>query len=232
MIYAMKIVNGGPEAWADLEREKQLWKELHHENILPFAGTVFLDGNDGGLGLLSPFIVHRDLGIIIRKKACTESQRISFLQQISDAIEYLHNLPFIHGDIKPDNILIDYNYKALLCDFGLSKNDVFNNTAPNHIGAGSPGFVAPDQRPNEVDGSHEPKDERSDMFAFGKTMAVVIANQLFRNPPPETPEGVKTDTALAIWDLAKLCLSPVASARPIASIVAGRLRAIEATSVE
>ncbi|KAG8901407.1 hypothetical protein FRC00_007333 [Tulasnella sp. 408] len=217
MIYAMKVVNGGPEAWMDLEREKQLWKQLDHQNILPFEGTVFLDNNNGGLGLLSPFIVHRDLAKIIRRKACLEPQRISFLQQISDAIGYLHSLPFIHGDIKPENILIDHKEKALLCDFGLSKNERFNTTAPGHIGAGSPGYVAPDQLPNPFDGSCEPKNERSDIFAFGKTMAEVIANQSFRDPPLEIPEGVKTDAALAIWELAKLCLSPTAGTRPIAS---------------
>lgn len=231
-IYAMKVVNGGPEAWMDLEREKQLWKQLDHQNILPFEGTVFLDKNNGGLGLLSPFIVHRDLAKIIRKKACSEPQRISFLQQISDAIKYLHSLPFIHGDIKPENILIDHKDKALLCDFGLSKNETFNSTAPGHIGAGSPGYVAPDQVPNPFDGSHEPKNEGSDIFAFGKTMAEVIANQSFRDPPPGTPEGVKSDAALAIWELAKLCLSPAAGTRPIASVITQRLHTIATTFVK
>ncbi|KAG8924234.1 hypothetical protein FRC00_005331 [Tulasnella sp. 408] len=223
MIYAMKV---------DLEREKQLWKQLDHQNILPFEGTAFLDNSNGGLGLLSPFIVQRDLAKIIRRKACLEPQRISFLRQISDAIEYLHSLPFIHGDIKPENILIDHKDKALLCDFGLSKNETFTTTAPSHIGAGSPGYVALGQLPNPFDGSREPKNERSDIFAFGKTMAEVIANQSFRDPPPEIPEGVKTDAALAIWELAKLGLSPTAGTRPFASVITRRLHTIVATFVK
>ncbi|KAG9046464.1 hypothetical protein FS837_004349 [Tulasnella sp. UAMH 9824] len=232
-IYAMKVVNGGPEAWTDLEREKQLWMQLDHKNILPFEGTVFIDENGRGLGLLSPFIIHRDLAIMIRKKEYKEPQRVSFLRQISDAIVYLHAFPFIHGDIKPENILIDGKHKALLCDFGLSKDATFKNTEPRHIGAGSEGFVAPDQTPNPVDGSHEPKDERSDMFAFGKTMAEVIANLRFRgDPPPEFPEAVKTEAALKIWDLARLCLSPIANSRPSASEVSSRLHTIEGTYLE
>jgi serine/threonine protein kinase len=37
------------------------------------------------------------------------------------ALEYLHSKTVAHRDLKPDNILIDGNKNAQLCDFGEAK---------------------------------------------------------------------------------------------------------------
>ncbi|KAF8318085.1 kinase-like protein, partial [Clavulina sp. PMI_390] len=48
---------------------------------------------------------------------------LSQLLGISRGVEYLHsrNPPVIHGDLHPGNVLLDWDDRAYLCDFGLSR---------------------------------------------------------------------------------------------------------------
>jgi serine/threonine protein kinase len=40
---------------------------------------------------------------------------------VAYAMSYLHEKKIVHADLKPDNILLRSNGKAVLSDFGLSK---------------------------------------------------------------------------------------------------------------
>jgi serine/threonine protein kinase len=42
------------------------------------------------------------------------------MNQIIDIIEYLHSFNVYHGDIKPGNVLLDFNNKIKIIDFGTS----------------------------------------------------------------------------------------------------------------
>lgn len=96
------------------------------------------------MGLLSPYMERRELARLRRKNNYTEAELIAILRQTCDAIRHLHHEGIIHGDIKPENILVSPDGTALLSDFGLAKSTDFVDTAPNHIGAGSGSFIAPE----------------------------------------------------------------------------------------
>lgn len=51
-------------------------------------------------------------------KAIGETEARGYIQQVCQAVGYLHNLNIIHRDIKPENVLIDHSGTAKLCDFG------------------------------------------------------------------------------------------------------------------
>ena len=48
-------------------------------------------------------------------------QRKFVIQQLLQALSYLHDSGIAHRDIKPSNILIDQNCNVKLCDFGLAR---------------------------------------------------------------------------------------------------------------
>ena len=65
--------------------------------------------------------------------------KFRILAQVSYALEYIHTLGMIHRDVKPDNILIDYNWNAKLADFGLSR---FDTTSQQKTKVGTPIYLA------------------------------------------------------------------------------------------
>ena len=55
----------------------------------------------------------------------SEKVAAKLLAEILLAIEEIHSNGIIHRDIKPENILIDRDGHAMLADFGLAKDGIF-----------------------------------------------------------------------------------------------------------
>ncbi|XP_037441556.1 uncharacterized protein LOC119309712 [Triticum dicoccoides] len=70
--------------------------------------------------------------------------RYSIIKGICDGLQYLHvEKHIIHMDLKPANILIDYNMVAKITDFGLSRMEE-NAQTKSTAGFSSPGYTAPE----------------------------------------------------------------------------------------
>ncbi|CAG2111181.1 unnamed protein product, partial [Medioppia subpectinata] len=98
-------------------------------------------------------------------------------KEMLECVQYLHELkpPVIHRDLKPDNILIDPNYRSdrfiKLCDFGLATfHDPQRHTATQYRNSvvGTTGFMAPEVH------SGKPYNYKSDIYSLAQ-----IGEQLF-----------------------------------------------------
>ena len=101
-------------------REVDLLKNLHHPN-LPQIYDFFQDDND--VYTVMDYISGHTLGeYITTRTAVPEQTVISWLEQLTNVLQYLHgqNPQILHCDIKPDNIIINENGEAVLIDFNVS----------------------------------------------------------------------------------------------------------------
>jgi serine/threonine kinase 38 len=79
--------------------------------------------DDKHLYLVMEFLPGGDLmTLLMRKDILTEEESRFYISETILAIESVHNLNYIHRDLKPDNILLDKEGHVKLTDFGLCKH--------------------------------------------------------------------------------------------------------------
>lgn len=97
--------------------------------------------------------------------------RLTIASETAQAIAHLHSAihpPIFHRDIKSSNILLDYNNRSKVADFGLSRLSI---TEISHISTapqGTPGYLDPQYHQN----FH--LSDRSDVYSFGVVLVEII----------------------------------------------------------
>lgn len=105
---------------------------------------------------------------------------ISAIRQIAMALDELHGLGFVHGDIKPEHIVFTYNGSPGLIDYGCASP--IGETVANENPAGStaqlsPGYASPEQiTGRELGGS-------TDLYSLGIVFYQVLTGRLPYNDP-------------------------------------------------
>lgn len=108
-----------------IEEAKTLAK-LEHPNIVKVI-DVFEENNTSYL--VMPFINGTTLQHRIEKSgAMAYDDAINLIAQISEAIAYIHECNILHLDIKPENIIMTPDNRAVLIDFGSAREYVQDKT--------------------------------------------------------------------------------------------------------
>lgn len=109
---------------------------MTERNVLSFTNHPFIvklnyafQSNDK-LFLILDYCPGGDLSQHLSKeKRFTEERAKIYLCEIILALEDLHKRDIIFRDLKPDNVVLDFEGHAQLTDFGLSKEGVYDNKA-------------------------------------------------------------------------------------------------------
>ncbi|KAK6115413.1 hypothetical protein DH2020_007682 [Rehmannia glutinosa] len=97
--------------------------------------------------------------------------RLTIAAETAQAISYLHNAmhpPIYHRDIKSSNILLDFNYKSKVADFGLSRLGLIESSHISTAPQGTPGYLDPQYH------QHFHLSDKSDVYSFGVVLIEII----------------------------------------------------------
>jgi serine/threonine-protein kinase len=131
-------------------REIEVAATLQHPNVVSYIehGT-----HNGIVYLVSEYVGGMDAAKLAKHRGGKLNYRevVKIIEQTLAALEFAHNLGFVHRDIKEQNILVEGNYPqylAKLTDFGLAKS--FKQTGMSGVTmvgdvAGTIAYMPPEQ---------------------------------------------------------------------------------------
>jgi uncharacterized protein YfaS (alpha-2-macroglobulin family) len=164
-----------PQGTRQFQQEARILARLHHP-FLPRVINHFSVGDQQYL--VMDFVEGQDLWEMVTKRGQPLDQRqaLNYLIQVCDAVQYLHqqNPPIIHRDIKPQNIKITPDNRAVLVDFGIAKvghDDSLTDTGARGV---TSGFSPPEQY------SGTGTTPASDIYALGATLYAILTG---KKPP-------------------------------------------------
>lgn len=158
---------------ARFKAEAELLERLSHPRI-PRVYANFED--EQRHYLVMDFVVGEDLEeVVLREGAIPEPQVLAWADQISDVLGYLHSNGLIYRDMKPSNVMIDFQNGGIkLVDFGIAK--VLQPTLRG-TQIGTPGYAPPEQYQGLATTA-------SDIFALGATLHHMLTG---RDPTQQQP---------------------------------------------
>lgn len=150
---------------------------LSHPNVAHVLDAGFLAGR--------PFVVMelvegKSLRAILADGPLPTDQCAKIAQQLVDALEGAHHQGVVHGDLRPDNVLLDRRGDAKIADFGLVRAAVATDRTLLGSAIRRTPYIPPEQLPAG------PADEQTDLYALG----VLLYELLTGATPPAGLEAL------------------------------------------
>ncbi len=170
----LKSLGDAPEFLESFRREAQAAAKLNHPNI----AQIYSFGQEKG----QPYIVMELVGgkhfdeMIAQPEPLDQAMVMKIGMDIADGLQLAAASNLIHGDIKPENILLDERDTAKLLDFGIASSP---NAQTTEIW-GTPYYIAPEKL------KRQRVDFRSDIYCLGGT----LYHALTQHPPFEGEDAI------------------------------------------
>jgi eukaryotic-like serine/threonine-protein kinase len=155
-------------------REARAAARLSHPNVV----QVFDQGSDGPvLYLAMEYLPGRTLRDVLSERgALTPRESVSVLEPVLGALAAAHRAGIVHGDVKPENVILTDDGRIKVADFGLARaiTAPITATATGEL-LGTVAYLAPELVSRGI------ADARADVYAAG-----IMLFELFTGKQPFT----------------------------------------------
>jgi serine/threonine-protein kinase len=164
---AVKILRGfaSEASLARLARERQILASFTHPNI-----ARLIDGGTTPRGapyLVMEYVQGLRIDFYVRTRRPAPEALFGLLIGVCQALAYAHQQLVVHNDIKPGNILVTPEGRAVLLDFGIARlqGDQADNSLADAL---TPHYASPEQRAGGFVGA------ASDIFSLGRVIEELL----------------------------------------------------------
>src|SRR6185312_3977814 len=178
---ALKLPHAGPHGRHLIEMfmtERDILAKLAHPNIARLYDAGF--GDSGQPFLALEYVAGLHLTDYCDRNKLDIRQRLGIFQQVLRAVQYAHGHLIVHGDIKPSNVIVGIDGRAMLLDFGVAKviaAEAHGQRTPPQDVAMTPYYASPEQMAGAAITT------ASDVYSLGVLLGELLAGErLCRTP--------------------------------------------------
>jgi serine/threonine protein kinase len=152
-------------------------------NMVPFYGKMM---DSSSYSLVTKYIPNMLLDMLQKNDLPDWGQRYQIIKQTLTFVDFAHKKNILHRDLKTDNVLIDDNKNAHVCDFGYAVETDSDGKYNVSSFAGTLGWVSP-----EIIQSYS-YSVKSDSFAVGTFLWEIATSGL-------VPFALDSDENIVLW---------------------------------
>jgi len=173
-IVALKVLKkelaGAHEIIERFRREVKLARRVTHRNV----ARMFDIGEEGGDRFMTMELIEGEsLGSkLAREGRVAVTEVVTIARDICAGLGAAHDAGVLHRDLKPDNVIVARDGRAVITDFGIARAALErgSRTAPGAF-IGTPLYMAPEQ----VEGL--PIDGRADLYSLGAMLYELLTGK-------------------------------------------------------
>lgn len=198
-------------------REARTVASLQHPHVV----TVYsVRSQDGVHAIVMQFVEGRSLDAVLREQEKLPLHVAGMLlAQSAEGLQHAHDRGVIHRDVKPANVLIDRDGRAVVSDFGIARRDHGPRTTETGLVIGTWAYMSPEQRTADA------ISPATDQYALGVMAFELLAGRLPFNgspaemmnahmhAPPPSLSAIRSDVSPAVEAVVHRMLAKQASDR-------------------
>ncbi|XP_021650590.2 LOW QUALITY PROTEIN: receptor protein kinase-like protein At4g34220 [Hevea brasiliensis] len=187
-----RIGESGVESFRDFENQVRFTAKFRHPNLVKVRG--FYWGDNEKL-VIYDYISNGSLASSSYRKSGSSSfhmpleVRFNIARGVARGLAFIHDKKYVHGSIRPTNILLNSDTEPIIADFGLNRLISSNN---NSCKASNSGWHFGNQRSNSTSQDH---------FITASPYATPSFSITTCTSPYQAPESLKNLKSNPKWDV-------------------------------